>query len=25
LLVLRRPDGEVTTVTLDEFSVLRKL
>ena len=25
LLVLQRPDGEVTTVTLDEFSVLRKL
>ena len=25
LIVLRRADGELTTVTLDEFSVLRKL
>ncbi len=25
LIVLKRPDGELTTVTLDEFSVLRKL
>ena len=25
LLVLRRDDGELTTVTLDEFSVLQKL
>jgi len=25
LLVLRRDDGELTTVTLDEFSELRKL
>lgn len=25
ILVLRRDDGELTTVTLDEFSVLRKL
>ena len=25
VLVLERPDGEHTTVTLDEFSVLRKL
>ena len=25
LIVLRRDDGELTTVTLDEFSVLRKL
>ena len=25
LLVLQRPDGELTTVTLDEYSVLRKL
>jgi len=25
ILVLRRDDGELTTVTLDEFSVLRKV
>jgi hypothetical protein len=25
LIVLRRPDGELTTVTLDEFSELRRL
>lgn len=25
VIVLRRPDGELTTVTLDEFSDLRKL
>ena len=25
VLVLQRPDGELTTVTLDEFSVLRKV
>ncbi len=25
IIVLRRNDGELTTVTLDEFSVLRKL
>jgi hypothetical protein len=25
LIVLRRPDGELTTVTLDEFTLLRKL
>ena len=25
VLVLRRDDGELTTVTLDEFSVLKKL
>lgn len=25
VLVLQRPDGELTTVTLDEYSVLRKL
>ena len=25
LIVLRRDDGELTTVTLDEFSVLRKV
>ena len=25
LLVLERPGGELTTVTLDEFSILRKL
>ena len=25
VIVLRRDDGELTTVTLDEFSVLRKL
>ncbi|MFO0868081.1 MAG: hypothetical protein U0935_03970 [Pirellulales bacterium] len=25
IIVLRRPDGELTTVTLDEFSDLRKL
>ncbi len=25
VIVLRRPDGELTTVTLDEFSELRKL
>lgn len=25
LIVLKRDDGELTTVTLDEFSVLRKL
>lgn len=25
MLILRRPDGELTTVTLDEFSVLRKM
>ena len=25
VVVLKRPDGELSTVTLDEFSVLRKL
>ena len=25
IIVLRRPDGELTTVTLDEFSELKKL
>ncbi|MEM7317311.1 MAG: hypothetical protein AAF497_29650 [Planctomycetota bacterium] len=25
VIVLQRPDGELTTVTLDEFSVLKKL
>lgn len=25
VIILKRPDGELTTVTLDEFSVLRKL
>jgi ribosomal protein L34 len=25
VIVLQRPDGELTTVTLDEFSVLRKV
>ncbi len=25
VLVLKRPDGELTTVTLDEFSVLEKV
>ena len=25
IVVLKRPDGELTTVTLDEFSELRKL
>lgn len=25
VIVLERPDGELTTVTLDEFSVLKKL
>ena len=25
VIVLQQPDGELTTVTLDEFSVLRKL
>lgn len=25
VIVLKRPDGELTTVTLDEFSTLRKL
>lgn len=25
VIVLKRPDGELTTLTLDEFSVLRKL
>ena len=24
LIVLRKPDGELTTVTLDEFSILRR-
>jgi hypothetical protein len=25
LIVLQRPDGELTTVTLDEFTVLRRI
>ncbi|MCA9184118.1 MAG: hypothetical protein R3E01_17960 [Pirellulaceae bacterium] len=25
IIVLQRPDGELTTVTLDEFSVLKKI
>jgi len=25
VIVLKRPDGELTTVTLDEFSVLKKV